>query len=261
MPSARRRPPAFLNQSGYLRSVSLKPKAGAGDEEFPWSIPAIRNLGTLQFHPKVTYLVGENGTGKSTLLEGIADVAGFPAQGGSKHFASFSEPNWSQLGSALQLIRNATRERDGFFLRAEAFFNVSNQIEEMWRVDPKAYAPYGGISPHERSHGEAFLMLMSTRFVGRGLYILDEPEAALSPSRQLSFLAALHNLVAKRASQFLIATHGPILMAYPDSFIYLMTDKGIGRVAYEETEHFQLVRDFLNDRETYFKHLFSDEEP
>lgn len=226
---------------------------------FPWAIPAVRRLGTLQFHPEVTFFVGENGSGKSTLLEGIADAAGFAAQGGSKHFATFSQQNWSELGGALALTRNVIRERDGFFLRAESFFNVAGQIEEMAKIDPRAYEPYGGMSPHERSHGEAFLMLMTTRFLGHGLYILDEPEAALSPSRQLSFLAAMNDLAEKRSSQFIIATHAPIIMSYPRALIYLLSEHGIRPIPYEETEHFQLVRDFLNDRETYFRHLFSSD--
>jgi predicted ATPase len=251
--------PKWLARGGYLRSVELDESSHRDETEFPWCLPAIRKLGVLEFHPRVTYLVGDNGTGKSTLLEGIAEVAGFPMHGGSKYFAKFSERIWSDLGRSLKLVRNAERERDSFYLRAESFFDVSYQIEELAKGFGGTLAPYGGISPHQRSHGEAFMMLMSTRFVGRGLYLLDEPEAALSPTRQLAFLAALHRLATIRRSQFVIATHSPILMAYPDADMHLLSEDGIRRVKYEKTEHFQLYRDFLNDRESYFKFLFEDD--
>jgi predicted ATPase len=256
MAKSPRRTAVWPDRDAYLRSALLKDKPKRG--EFPFTLAAVNRLGTLRLHPKVTFLVGENGSGKSTLLEGIADIAGFPQRGGSKHFATLSEGGWSDLGPHLQLVRNAVRERDSFFLRAESFFDVSDQIEELAKGPGGTLEPYGGKSPHLRSHGEAFMMLMTTRFVGRGLYILDEPEAALSPTRQLAFLVALHDLVARRSSQFLIATHSPILMSYPGAFIYLLNEQGIKRVRYEDTEHYQLFRDFLNDRQTYLNYLFED---
>jgi predicted ATPase len=138
-------------------------------------------------------------------------------------------------------------------LRAESFFNVATEIERVGVVDS-----YGGVSLHEQSHGESFLALVNHKFRAHGLYILDEPEAALSPQRQLSLLARMRTLV-NEGSQFLVATHSPILMAFPDALIYQLSSTGIERIAYEDTEHFQITRDFLNNRERYFKHLFSDE--
>jgi predicted ATPase len=244
--------------TGYLRSVDIVAERVGSNEEFPWSVPAIRNLRTLRFDPKVTFLVGENGSGKSTLLEAIADVAGFPEQGGGKQFRNASEDHWSPLAPALKLIREPRHERDGFFLRAESFFNVSTRIEEMQKLTGDAFTPYGGVSPNDRSHGEAFLLaVMQTRFIGNGLYILDEPEAAISAMRQLAFLTSMHELIEDRASQFIIASHSPILMSYPGALIYLLSDQGIRRVDYEETEHFRTTRDFLNNRELYFRHLFT----
>jgi predicted ATPase len=251
------RTPISSGATGYLRSVALVEERTGANEEFPWSVPAIRSLGTLRFDPKVTFLVGENGSGKSTLLEAIADVAGFPEQGGGKQFRTADGRSWSSLATSLKLIREPLRERDGVFLRAESFFNVASAIEEMARGPYGTLEPYGGISPHERSHGEAFLMLMQTRFVGNGLYILDEPEAAVSAMRQLAFLAVMRDLVEDRASQFIIASHSPILMSYPGALIYLLGEHGIQKIDYEETEHFQTTRDFLNNRELYFRHLFA----
>jgi predicted ATPase len=239
---------------GFIRSVALKKAARRRSQDFPLSIPAVRKLGTLKLDPRATFLIGENGSGKSTLLEGIADVAGFAKEGGSKHFATPSAPHWSDLGPHLDLVRNAGRERDAFFLRSESFYNTSTRIEEFGDLKP-----YGDISPHERSHGEAFLMLMTIRFVGRGLYLLDEPEAALSPTRQLAFLRAMYDLIEGKSSQFIIATHSPVLMSYPRATIYLLDGNGIKQVKYESTDHFQLMRDFLNDRDRYFEYLFSDE--
>jgi len=151
------------------------------------------------------------------------------------------------------------RPRDGFFLRAESYFNVGTEIERLDEGSGAILEAYGGVSLHEQSHGESFLALAANRFRGHGLYILDEPEAALSPQRQLSLLAIIHELVENRGSQFVIATHSPILMAYPGATLYRLGGEGITRVAYEETEHYQITRDFLNSPERFFKTLFRGE--
>jgi predicted ATPase len=249
-------------ERGFLRSVRLQRERVESFDSYPFSIPAIRELDELSFDPKVTFLVGDNGTGKSTLVEAIAVAAGFNAEGGTKNFGFATRRSESELCRHLRLTRSPRRARDGFFLRAESYFNVATEIE---RLDaepstaPRVIDSYGGTSLHEQSHGESFLALVRHRFRGEGFYVLDEPEAALSPNRQLSLLALMYDLVERRRSQFLVATHSPILMAYPGATIYHLSDGGgMRRVAYEETDHYQITKDFLGNRERYFKHLFSE---
>jgi predicted ATPase len=226
---------------------------------YPFSIPSIASLEELELDAKVTFLVGENGSGKSTLIEAIAVLAGFNAEGGSKNFSFGTRRSESSLHQFMRPVRGHRRPRDGFFLRAESYFNVATEIE---RLDaepgggPAIIGSYGGVSLHEQSHGESFLALAAHRFGGQGLYILDEPEAALSPKRQLSLLSIINELVEERDSQFIIATHSPILMAYPNALIYRLGTDGIERVAYEDTEHYSITRDFLNSPERFFKSLF-----
>ncbi len=179
-------------------------------------------------------------------MEAIAVSLGFNAEGGSKNFRFGTRRSHSELHAYLRIAKGVRRPRDGFFLRAESFFNVATEIE---RLDegpggPPVINSYGGRSLHEQSHGESFLALMTERFGGEGLYILDEPEAALSPQRQLAVLSRIHDLVQDK-SQFIVATHSPILMAYPDARIFQCSEDGISQVAYEDTEHFQVTRDFL----------------
>ena len=260
MPGRRRKPPSPRPEFGgpFVRSVALRRELVESFERYPYSIPAIRNLGSLELHPKVTFFVGENGVGKSTLIEAIAVAAGFNAEGGSKNFSFETRSSESELHEVLRLVRGFPRERDGFFLRAESVFNVATEIDNL---GPGLVDQYGGRSLHEQSHGESFMALALHRFRGNGLYILDEPEAALAPSRQLAMLVIIHQLVTEADSQFIIATHSPILMAYPDATIYhLSADGGPAPIAYEQTEHFRVTRDFLNDRESYFRHLFSSED-
>jgi predicted ATPase len=244
-----------------LRGVSLVRERVPSFDEYPFSIPAVRALGTLEINPGVTYFVGENGSGKSTLIEAIAIAAGFNAEGGSKSFSFSTHRSESILHQALRLSRGARRERDGFFLRAESLFNVASEIERLDKDDegpagPKLRDAYGGTYLHEQSHGESFIALMVNRFRGSGLYILDEPEAALSPQRQLALLSLMHALVSEKRSQFIIATHSPIVMAYPGATIYLLSSSGICQIAYEETAHVQLTRDFLLHRDHYLLELF-----
>ncbi|MFN8634700.1 MAG: AAA family ATPase [Chloroflexota bacterium] len=254
-----------LLAGAYIRSIALERDRVRDFGRYPFSVPAIRDLHVLDLHPHVTFFVGENGVGKSTLIEAVAVAAGFNTEGGSKNFSFETNNTTSELNEALRLVRGMRRERDGFFLRAESFYNVATEIDAMdadddARMAPRLLPAYGGRSLHAQSHGESFMALALTRFRGQGLYILDEPEAALSPSRLLSLLVLIDQHVKQGGSQFLIATHSPILMAYPKAIIYhLTTDRGIEPITYEETEHFRLTRDFLNNRETYLRELFSDE--
>jgi predicted ATPase len=217
--------------------------------EYPLNIPAIGGLDEIEFTQPVTFFVGENGAGKSTLLEAIAVRLGLNPEGGSRHFRFSTRASHSGLKDHLRLSRSPRRLRDSYFLRAESYFNVATEIEALDReggvIGPPIIGAYGGRSLHEQSHGESFFALFLNRFRGNGLYFLDEPEAALSPSRQLAFLSRLHELVEK-GSQFLIATHSPILMAYPQAAIFLMANGPPQPIAYRDTEHFSVTRNFLN---------------
>jgi predicted ATPase len=241
--------------AGYLRAVQLLRDRVTDFKSYPFSIPSIAALDELALDAKVTFLIGENGSGKSTLIEAIAVLSGFNAEGGSKNFRFGTRLSESCLHQFMRPLRNPRRPRDGFFLRAESYFNVATEIE---RLGDNLISSYGGVSLHEQSHGESFLALATHRFGGNGLFILDEPEAALSPQRQLSLLSIIHDLVENRASQFVIATHSPILMAYPKALIYLLGSGGIERVAYEDTEHYKITRDFLDSPERFFKTLFGE---
>lgn len=230
----------------YLSEVSLKPSAVAHTDQFPFTLPVVRSLERLAMHPNVTFLIGENGSGKSTLLEAIAVALGFNAEGGSRNFRFATRESHSNLHQHLRLARGIRQPRDGFFLRAESFFNVGTEIERLDNEPggPKVIESFGGKALHEQSHGEAFLALFMHRFGGSSLFVLDEPEAALSPQRQLVMLSRLHQLV-ELGSQFIVATHSPILMAYPNATIYECGERGIYPVAYEDTEHYRVMHDFI----------------
>ncbi len=230
-------------------NVSLNRDEIPNWDKYPFSIPAIQGMEKLELHPKVTFLVGENGSGKSTLIEGIAVKAGFNPEGGSRDFNFSTRASHSELYKFLELSRPTRKINDWYFLRAESFYNVSTEIENL-RV-----SGYGPKSLHEQSHGEAFLALAMNRFKGRGFYIMDEPESALSPARQIALLYMIHKLVHEMESQIIISTHSPILLAYPESRIYQLSDAGIHESSYEETEHFRITHDFLQNRETYMRNI------
>jgi predicted ATPase len=242
----------------YVAEIELKRDEVESFDRYPFSLAAVRPLEKLEFHPAVTFFIGENGSGKSTLLEAIAVACGFNAEGGSKNFRFGTRESHSELHRYLRVSRGHPRPRDGYFFRAESFFNVATEIEKL-DADPGPAAPigpaYSDRSLHEQSHGESFLELVLNRFHGHGLYLLDEPEAALSPKRQLAVMTRIYDLVGEK-SQFIIATHSPILMAYPDAFIYQFSANGIERVAYEQTEHFQITRDFLKNPQRMLEILF-----
>lgn len=229
-----------MNDALYLRAVGV---TAAAQPDYSFSLPAVRALarmGRLRLEKPVTFLVGENGTGKSTLLEAIAAAWGFNPEGGTRNFCFSTARTHAELYRALVLQRGARRPRDGFFLRAESFYNVATEIERLELEDA-----YGGRSLHAQSHGESFLPLVLNRFSGNGLYLLDEPEAALSAARQLALLAALDELVHK-SSQLLIATHSPLLLAYPDANIFVLSEHGIEKTPYRQTEPYLLTKRFLD---------------
>ena len=223
-------------------------------DRYPFSLPAVRHLDKLTFHPSVTFIVGENGSGKSTLLEALAVALGYNAEGGGRNFNFGTRPSHSALHDHVRIAKGYRRPRDGYFLRAESFFNVATEVERLGIP----LGSYGGRPLHEQSHGESFMALLTHRFGGQGLYVLDEPEAALSPQRQLAALQQIHRLV-KAGSQFIIATHSPILMAYPDARIYACLPDGLRRTDYEDTEHFQVTLDFLRDPRRALDTLLADD--
>jgi predicted ATPase len=235
----------------YLLEARLKRTSVPSFEDYPFCLGALRRLERLSLHPAVTFIVGENGSGKSTLLEAIAVAWGFNPEGGTRNFKFATRASHSCLHEYLTLVKSTRRPRDGFFLRAESFFNVATQIDEL----DVAHA-YGGKSLHEQSHGESFFALMTHRFSGNGLYILDEPEAALSPSRQFAMLSRLHELV-EDGSQFIIATHSPILITYPNAQVHQIAEDGLQAVSYEQTALFQETKSFLNGPERYLQHLLA----
>jgi predicted ATPase len=227
-----------LNQ--YIKKIALRFDKIDTFDEYPYSLPAIKNFETLTLHPKVTYLVGENGTGKSTILEAIAVAFGLNAEGGTANFNFSTNKTHSDLHDKLTLIKGSKRPENSFFLRAESFYNLATNIDEIG-----ATQSYGGTSLHEQSHGESFFSVIMNRFRGNGLYILDEPEAALSPAKQLALLARMDELIQKNA-QFIIATHSPIVMAYPDSLVYELTNGNFIPVKFDETEHFKVMKSFID---------------
>ena len=248
----------------FLAGISLQRDQITTWERYPYNIPAVRHLRHIELHPQVTFFVGENGTGKSTLVEALAVELGFNPEGGSRNFNFATRDSHSLLHQQLLIDRGrgVRRPRDGYFFRAESYFNVATELERLdegFERIPKLTPYYGGKSLHEQSHGESFWALMTKRFHGNGLYIFDEPEAALSPMRQMSLLTVLHDLAAQ-GSQFIIATHSPIIMAYPQAWIYWFSDDGIKRVTYEETEHFKVTQAFMNKRGKILDVLLEGEE-
>jgi len=244
-----------------VRAVSLlPPDQGEQRLRYPWDLPLIEALTDgLALNAKVTYLVGENGSGKSTLLEAIAVAAGMNPEGGSSNFAFSTRDSHSELGQAIRLVRGARRPRTDFFLRAESLFTAATYLEQLG-AEPLEGDPlraYGGVSLHEQSHGESFLAVMINRFGPAGFYVLDEPEAALSTQNCLTCLRRIHELVLQ-GSQFVIATHSPIILAYPEATIYACTEDGLGQVRYEDADPVRLTRSFLDSRERFLQRLLSD---
>jgi predicted ATPase len=216
----------------------------------------LRDLDELAFHPQVTFFVGENGSGKSTILEGIAGACELNPEGGSRNFNFATRASHSNLDECVRLVRYPATPSDMYFLRAESFYNVATQIEkyDAEGMGPRVIDSYGGQSLHEQSHGESFFALFKNRFRAKGLYLLDEPEAALSPKRQLEFLALLHHYV-QGGCQFIIATHSPIILAYPHAMIYHFAPAGLQEMRYTDTEHFLITRGFLSNHQRMLSEL------
>lgn len=227
------------------------------------NLPIIKYLETdkeISFSSNVTFFVGENGTGKSTLLEAIAIAYGFNAEGGTRNFTFSTNATHSELYKHIK-VGKRSYARDGFFLRAESLYNVATNIDDMdkeFSFDPPIIDSYGGVSLHNQSHGESFLSIVNNRFLGNGIYVLDEPEAALSPMRLLTLMVKINQLV-KNNSQFIIATHSPILLAFPDAEIFEFSQNGIKKVHYTETEHYKITKSFLENPNKMLHYLLSDD--
>jgi predicted ATPase len=247
---ARRRSPARSGGAPFLRRL-VTTDDPVDRSRHPFDVPAFSRGLDLTFRTAVTFFVGENGSGKSTLLEALAECCGFAAEGGSRDHRREQLVERSELAQTLRLSW-MPKVAEGFFMRAESFYNFATYIEQV--SDLRAY---GGKSLHAQSHGESFLALFANRFE-QGLYILDEPEAALSPQRQLTFLAVIHDLAAAGHAQFLVSTHSPILLAYPGAVILSLDGSEVREIDYRETGHYRVTRDFLNAPERYLKHLLRD---
>jgi predicted ATPase len=239
----------------FLRKITLTNPTDS--TRYPFNVPALAQGLELDLRSNVTFFVGENGSGKSTLLEAVATSCGFNPEGGGRdhHFQTRADDTrdpGADLGSALKLAW-LPKVTDGFFMRAESFFNLASYLDQVSSLDR-----YGGRSLHEQSHGESFLALFSNRF-DRGIYLLDEPEAALSPRRQLSFLSIIHALATSGRAQFLIASHSPILLAYPGATLFSLDGGRLAEVNYQDTDHYTLTKQFLDAPERFFKHLFADD--
>ena len=239
-----------VDRGPFISTVRFQWDRVENPNGYPYNIPAVKALEGFTFHERVTFFVGENGSGKSTLVEALAVAYGFNAEGGSKNFNFSTAHSHSDLDDVIQIGKYPKKPEDGYFLRAESFFNVATEVDRLGLV-------YGERSLHERSHGESFFDLFLYRFFGPGLYILDEPEAALSPRKQLEFLGRLHHLV-ENGSQFVIATHSPMLMAYPESKVMWLDEDGMQEMAYEATEHYCLTRAFLHNPKKYLDILLEE---
>ena len=242
------------NMMNYLKGIKLRQKPDT--VSYLNKLPIINYLAgveSLRFNSQVTFFVGENGTGKSTLLEAIAVSMGFNAEGGSRDFSFSTKDTHSDLCDLITTIKTI-RPKDGFFLRAESFYNTASYLD-----NNSTLLRYGGTSFHEQSHGEAFLSLVENRFEGSGLYLLDEPEAALSPQRLMTLMVDINQLVNKN-SQFIIATHSPILMAFPDSELFCFSETGIENMSYKDTEHYKITKQFLNAPEQMLHYLFDSDD-
>lgn len=244
----------------FITSVSLK--MPLPENSYLKKIPAVDFLSRspIGFSKPVTFFMGENGSGKSTLIEAIAVAFGFNSEGGTLNYSFETASTHSELHEYLRLSK-FFRPKDGFFLRAESFYNAASYLEELDEIPapaPKILGSYGGVSLHKMSHGESFITLLQKRFSGNGLYILDEPEAALSPMRIMTLMCEIKRLVNK-GSQFIIATHSPILSAMPDSDLYLIDKKSVRKVDWRETEHYRVTKSFLNSPEKMLDMLLKDE--
>ena len=247
-----------------LKKLSLLRERVADWQTYPFTVPAIGALTELTIRSRVCFFAGENGSGKSTLLEAIAAHYGFGREGGNRSFRNDSTESNRSVDPLVKALRLSFDRRtgEGFFLRAESFFNVASHIDELDK-EPSSGPPliksYGGRSLHTRSHGETFFTLLDLKFRRNGLFLLDEPEAALSPQRQLSLLILIHDVLKDfKNAQFVISTHSPILLAFPKAQILSFDGATIREIAYEDSEPFQVVHSFLNRRKEFLEQLFAE---
>jgi predicted ATPase len=246
---------------GILKDISFN-QGDADLTRYPFSLPFIKNLDKLKIDAEVTFFVGSNGTGKSTLLEAIAVASGFNPEGGSINFNFNTRVSHSPLHKHIRTSRGTERHKDGFFLRSESYFNVATEIENLDIVyddipNPRSIInSYGGKSLHEQSHGESFWALFMHRFSGNGFYLLDEPESALSVERQMAMLVRMRELILNN-SQFIIATHSPLLLAYPGALIYEFGPQGIQQRSYQQTLLYQQYSTFFKDPAFIVKQLLN----
>lgn len=243
----------------FLRRITFLREEVPNLHVYPFTVPAISGMNALDLNSEVTFFVGENGSGKSTLLEAIADKCGFNTAGGGRNNIYDVESSQAALGKYIRLSW-MPKINQGFFLRAESFYHFASHLDRIAQDDPTIYQAYGGRSLHHQSHGESFLSLFLNRFSDKGIYLLDEPEAALSPARLLAFMRIIYQLVSSGNSQFIIATHSPILLGYPNANILSFDSNVIESIKYEDTEHYQITKGFLNRRERYLEELFLNDE-
>lgn len=244
-----------LPRQGFLLEFVFEREKVPASNEYPYDLPAFVNLERLKLHPQVTFFIGENGSGKSTLLEAIAQLLDINPEGGNKNTYYSDIDTKSEMFKLMRLTRSSRRPRDHYFLRAESFYKIASYIDSPEMSD--VLWTYGGKRIHDQSHGEGFMATLTNKLRGAGIYLFDEPEAALSPSRQLAALAVFHQLVGLE-SQLIIATHSPILMAYPNALIYEFSEEGIHEIAYKETEHYTITKEFLNRPEKMLEILFEE---
>ncbi|MGR7909624.1 AAA family ATPase [Lysinibacillus capsici] len=238
----------------YLKSCKVLQETIPDKQEYPFNIPSLQDLHELEFPTNVTFFVGENGSGKSTLLEAIADRCDFNTAGGGRQNLYEVHKAESSLGEYIRLSW-LPKISNGFFLRSETFYQFASHIDLI--EDPRRYNAFGGKSLHHQSHGESFLALFMNRFKGKAIYLLDEPEAALSPTRQLSLLKIMKDL--EHEAQFIIATHSPILLGYPNATIYSFDQGEIESIRYEDTIHYIVTKRFLDAPQSILRELFDEE--
>ncbi len=244
-----------MTVNARLKKISLLREKVTDWKKYPFTVPVIRALEELELKSQVTYFVGENGSGKSTLLEAIASHAGFAVEGGTRNFAMQTTDSSSSVFALRDVLRISWSRKNinGYYLRAESFFNNATYIDEVGYLEA-----YGHKSLHEQSHGESFLALLENKFRPGGLFIMDEPEAALSPARQLSLLVIMRALLKHPDTQFIISTHSPIVLSYPEATILSFDDGKIREISYEESLPYEVYSSFLNRREKYLKELFTE---
>ena len=244
----------------FIEKISMK--KNPSEYSYINELPVVFHLqnNPIEFHKQISIFVGENGVVKSTLVEAIAVAIGLNAEGGSRNFMFETRGTHSKLYKCLSVTKGPYRPKDSYFLRAESFYNVATNIDDMDSIEanaPPIIWSYGGVSLHNQSHGESFMSLVENRFRPGGLYILDEPEAALSPQRVLTLMCHIKRLTDEGA-QFIISTHSPMLLSFPDADVFEISERGICKIPYKETEHYRVTKTFLDDPERMHRMLFDE---